>query len=521
MPSKIKQLVDTWRDARRLRRILAEVPQRQSTRKRVVFHTAKQDFLFLIKEGFLAHTLARLGARVHMILDDGISPHWEHGKYDYRRQGLGEGNPLRQSSILKRAFVKLRLKLILSSLAHQNLQINTYSQLLAKDLPEEAVASGIDHSKYALESTVRYFRSSDLDFSNPDTIAYQQQSEENSRISLKIARAIYHLIQPDVYVCSHGFYSLWGAAYRYLQSRGIRGIVWNGHSTAGHIRLIADSYLMPLNDTREWQEFSRQSLTPEMQAWTEAYFQQRFAFNTRDTKIYYEIVDDTVELDLENYNGKVFCAFPNVSWDACITEKNIGFNGLLDWLKETALYFLQHQDQQLIIRFHPSEATMLKGSVKLQKILEQHLPQITAAKNIHLIDSERRIDTYQLIRKYVDIGLVYDGTLALELPYLKVPVIQAGRGVFNCEGIQTAAETRKKYLEMLQQPEKVIADFNDNYSHIYQHLMKYAYWFYRDSGYFHPLRTGVVEQAEVTATNFEDHPAFRRTLEKILGEPIA
>ncbi|MDP6585594.1 MAG: hypothetical protein QF535_13135, partial [Anaerolineales bacterium] len=71
-----------------------------------------------------------------------------------------------------------------------------------------------------------------------------------------------------------------------------------------------------------------------------------------------------------------------------------------------------------------------RGGGDISIILREKFHNLNNQDNIQLIPPDAGINTYEFIKDNVDVGLVYDGHLCLELPYLGIPTIVAGNGKF-------------------------------------------------------------------------------------------
>ena len=169
--------------------------------------------------------------------------------------------------------------------------------------------------------------------------------------------------------------------------------------------------------------------------------------------------------------------FPNVSWDGNIKERHIAFEGYLDWLISTINYIKNRNDMKLYIRSHPSEITVLKNSAKIIDLIKNQI-KLKNVQNIILIPPEKNIDTYDFLKSGIDLGICYDGFLALEMPLLKIPTIMCVKGGFSSvEGGNYIISSKDEYFYYLDNIDKVIEEFHSNYIKYYNNIIRYLYWY--------------------------------------------
>jgi hypothetical protein len=172
--------------------------------------------------------------------------------------------------------------------------------------------------------------------------------------------------------------------------------------------------------------------------------------------------------------------FPNVIWDGDIPERNTIFDNLLDWCAFT-VEALRHTPHRLCIRFHPAEDTRLRGSVRLEELLRRRIPDLDRIESLTLIGSSEKLDSYAFARANADVGLVYDGTLCLELTHLGIPVIACTHGVFTLDSVAYKPTSLGMYRDWLLAPDQVLQRFAVEKTERMGCAREYAYWLFKDS----------------------------------------
>ncbi len=113
---------------------------------------------------------------------------------------------------------------------------------------------------------------------------------------------------------------------------------------------------------------------------------------------------------------------------------------------------------------------------KLLNLLNKYL-DLSKFDNITYISSEKRVDTYGFLKSGIDLGITYDGTLAFEMPYLKIPAIMCVKdGFSSVEGGNFIVNDREEYFKYLDNIDKVIEEFHSNFEKYNNNIIRYIYW---------------------------------------------
>jgi hypothetical protein len=207
----------------------------------------------------------------------------------------------------------------------------------------------------------------------------------------------------------------------------------------------------------------------------ESYFKERFFGRQLDTSLYYRNIEKLKVPKISKADGTfTFGLFPNVVWDGDVNDRNTLFKNSLEWITETVEAVRQNPKINLIIRFHPGESTYHSSSLKLEEIIRSKIPDIDQIKNLKLISSDEKINTYAFIKENIDIGLVFDGMVGLELPFLETPAVLAAQGRNTGSDVAFEPKTKAEYLNLLSRPEDLISKFKKG--NFRDNAMKYSYW---------------------------------------------
>lgn len=450
-----------------LMHLLKGVKRKQLLKKTIVFNTVKGERNYIDREFFLGKILAINGAKIIMLLDDGVLKHWESPPQSYFKKYLNHLVFFLRENIIKRA---------LKTYHDPNLQIIYYSEFLF-DLNYE---NWQELKHFALSSTIRHFQTSELDFNNKKIKKYYNLSLKNAVLSRNVGEFVLNKIKPDFFITSHGIYSTWGPAYEFLKQHGIKSLVCaRSHSHSMDVQDIYFTYAkaQTLSRCKLWQDYKNTSITEAMRKKVEELFDFRINHKTKDTKLYYKGKINLYKIDKNDGYKYHIAIFPSLIWDGNIIDRHIAFKGVLDWLLSTIHYFKNKRDAKIYLKFHPAEVSTFNKSAKIQDLIQNYLKS-KKIKNLVLIPTEYKIDPYEFLKSGIDFGICYDGMLALEMPYLKIPVLLGGvRGRFCVDGGNFTINNKKDYYNYLDNLDKCIKDFHTNYDQYYNNIIRYSYWY--------------------------------------------
>ena len=193
----------------------------------------------------------------------------------------------------------------------------------------------------------------------------------NAIFSENIAEYIYCKLKPDLFITSHGIYSTWGPAFKYLFDRGINTLVYSsihGHSLDPHEWFFTNNNIYFLSKSKFWRKFKKNPVTEEIKTIMENYFHKRRNFFSFDTKLLYKI-STLYKIDKDDGYKYHIALFPNVIWDGNIIDRHKIFNNYLDWIISTIKYGKGRKDIKLYIKSHPSKISVLKNSPRFVDII--------------------------------------------------------------------------------------------------------------------------------------------------------
>ena len=245
--------------------------------------------------------------------------------------------------------------------------------------------------------------------------------------------------QPQIVIAESGAHLMWRIAFELARARGITVVCremgkggWDRHVYA----LNADAMSPDLDAI--WADARHRPLSKTEEAAVDALVANLPA----DTFV--ANASRPGHLDIAP-DQRVAVAFTNVTWDLATAGRDVAFNGVLDWLRNTIRAFEPGAAAHLVVRAHPAEASFSTGERILDQI-EREWPG--GPRNVTVVAPEHHIDAKTLCET-ADVVLAYNTTAGLEAAMYGRPVIVCGRPHYRNRGFTIDVADRTEYAQML------------------------------------------------------------------------
>jgi len=303
----------------------------------------------------------------------------------------------------------------------------------------------INVGKHAIISANRYFKG----YVSSEELYNRILRDEliNAIISTNVAKGVIEKEKPDVLVTSHGCYSSWGSFSDFFYNKGIRICVWASgeRNTVTFDRQNSDEYYKKyLNEIR-----NKKNLNVKETKELNDFLEKRVKGKEGQVSLYdfSETKKESLEkkFDFKKYK-KTYLLFPNVPWDAALMNADVGFKDIFDWLYHTVKLFQDKSNYQLIIKIHPSEAKVMESEKTVLDYLKEKFTELP--NNIKIISPNTDISPYSLY-PFIDVGLVYNGTIGLEMVIQGFPVVVAGNAHYGRKGFTYDIFTKDDFSKLI------------------------------------------------------------------------
>jgi len=296
---------------------------------------------------------------------------------------------------------------------------------------------------HTLTSANRYFKGSTPSKSAYNTILILEYI--NAILATNLAEHVVEVEKPDILISSHECYSAWGCFSEYFIKNNITTRFYMPGEEWATIRF----------DRGRLQEYfdiykTRHTMTELENKELDIFIYKRVA-GASGQVAHYNFTDVSKQKLDKLYHfsdyDRTISMFPNVPWDAALHNANVGFASPYDWIYTTIDTISKMPDTQLILKLHPSEKLFLESKKTLMESINEKYSDFPS--NIKILESDTRISPYSLL-SFTDIGLVYNGTIGLEMSMMNIPVIASGNAHYGNNGFTYDIMEPEEYITMLR-----------------------------------------------------------------------
>lgn len=269
--------------------------------------------------------------------------------------------------------------------------------------------------------------------------------------------------KPDVVLMLNGLFMEERITWAVAQRKGCRCVFFERGRDAGTVFLSHEVSAPRYDITGSWAGVKDMPLTESQRDTILNLMQRRFrgeqmvetywtAKESRERKI-------AEQLGLSEERRPLAVLFTNVGWDTAMQDRDVAFDGMMDWLGEILAIFKRRPQWRLVIRVHPAE-TQVPGRESFDRVADWVKRQdIAISDNVRVVQPEEPIDSYALMNM-ATVGCVYASTVGLEMAVKGTPVIVAGSAHYGGKGFTYDISSRRDFettLASLMDGERMIA----------------------------------------------------------------
>ncbi len=156
----------------------------------------------------------------------------------------------------------------------------------------------------------------------------------------------------------------------------------------------------------------------------------------------------TVIQKIQQYQSagrNIFCLFAHLFYDTPIEDSSASFAGMCEWILQTIEHFADKEDL-LIIKSHPSENIENEPGKRPQETLSSFLEGKIKTENILLLQPHQF--SVKDLAPFLNCGLIWRSSVAMELTFLGVPCIIAGDPVYQAIPLNYSRD-KSHYFQMI------------------------------------------------------------------------
>tara|TARA_B100000780_G_scaffold224886_1_gene164001 strand:- start:5078 stop:6550 length:1473 start_codon:yes stop_codon:yes gene_type:complete len=336
--------------------------------------------------------------------------------------------------------------------------INKLAQEYSKDPSKKILYKNFDLTRCVDDSITRYFYGGDA----ANSAEYWKIRGRHIETAIKNALSSQNIDQdwkPDAVLCNMSAYSIWSPIYEHFRDR-IKMVSALGFNHKAIAYNFNDIILSRDRFNQYYKSRDYSALTEQEKSQLELYFRKRFSgedwlfkkdgfFNISDEK------SEIKDLKIDTKKRNIFL-FSNLYWDTGLSDKTILFDDVISWVLATIEMVKGEKNLHLYIKTHPAEKySTVKSRKTVKNIIEQHYPK--GIENVTIIDPARKIRPYSLF-PFIDVAVLFQGTLGLELLKAGIPVISCAIASYNSLGFVHEPSTLSEYKKTLLSAGKIRFD---------------------------------------------------------------
>ena len=317
---------------------------------------------------------------------------------------------------------------------------------------ESVQRHGIHLDQAVQDSVIRYYYGA-VPADGGQVLKVRQAHTMSALLTAEVAHRIDNQWHPDIVFCNMSCYSAWEAFYKYYRDSRERfrmvsltqfdlnsvtlnqfELYGNGKRFSNYLRARSE----PLLTQSEKAELSQ--FIAERNSGQSAIFKLLGFFESNDQ------LTQNQQLHLDNTKRNIFL-FSNIYWDVGLSECAGLYPDVISWVLRTVELLKDRHAVQLSIKPHPGEVFDSSSSLKgISQIIREKYPHLP--KNITIIEPEWKIKTYDLFA-HINLGLIFTGTLGLEMMLARIPVVSTGATTHQGLGFAAEPKTEAEYLALL------------------------------------------------------------------------
>ena len=344
----------------------------------------------------------------------------------------------------------VRLSDCISESEQQTLRLE--AARISSRYPETLDRDGVDVIPMVTDSVRRYFIAAE-----PPNGALLEKVRAHhlftAMLSLATARRMSETWGPDVCFTNMYVYSAWEPYFRWFRQRHVPYVTISQSQFDDHSLRVNNYDLFPSmtrferyvesRAARPLEEHERRQLATfvanRRRGNTDSFRRYRFFHSQQDTD---RSIAVPARLSLDRSKRNIFL-FPNIHWDLGLADRGALFKDVVTWVLETIEVVRGDATCHLYIKPHPAEKYGPVPSEKtITDFVHERYPDLPP--NVSLIAPEWRIRPYDLF-PFVDIGVVFTGTLGLEMMLSGVPVVTTGVAPYKGLGLCLEPESLEAY----------------------------------------------------------------------------
>lgn len=346
--------------------------------------------------------------------------------------------------------------------------IHKEAQDVCKNYPERFIYRDIDLISMVNDSVMRYYYGGETK-DKTELHRIRAQHLSTAMISADVAKKLCETFKPDIILSLMYVYSAFQPYFDYYNKHSVRTITVD--MTYEDDQAVQISPMDHFFSNDRFKAFVKMRkggvLTEHEKTELFEYLKKRFSGNTLffRSRVMFDDEIDVVEKLKINKNKRNIFLFSNLFWDVGLSQRGRLYDNVIEWVLSTIEMAKDNNGCHFYIKPHPVEEydSTASGKGVSEYIYAKYriLPS-----NISIIPPEMKIPTYKLF-PYIDMGVVFSGTLGIEMVLNDIPVAVMGKAPYGGLGFCHEPRTLEEYRDIMFGKEHENNKVNKEYVYLY------------------------------------------------------
>jgi O-antigen/teichoic acid export membrane protein len=317
---------------------------------------------------------------------------------------------------------------------------------------ESIQSHGIFLDQSVSDSVTRYYYGA-VPIEAEPVATVRQAHTMSALFTAEVAHRIDQQWHPDIVLCNMSCYSTWEAFYKYYRNRDERFRLIS--LTQFNLNALTFNQFELFGNCKRFFEYqearSGQALTSSERAELSHFIIERHSGQAAifQSLGFFESNNQLImnpQLQFDKNKRNIFI-FSNIYWDIGLSENSGLYKDVVAWVLGTIDLLKDKPAAHLYIKPHPGEVFDTASSLKgISQIIREKYPNLP--NNVTIIEPNWKIKTYDLF-PYIDLGVIFTGTLGLEMMLAGIPVVSTGTTTHHGLGFAAEPTAETEYLALL------------------------------------------------------------------------
>ena len=353
-------------------------------------------------------------------------------------------------------------------------KINQISKSYLNGKKKNLIYKQFNFTQAVKDSLIRYYYGNTL-FHGHKNIKLNHS--KTALTSFIVAKKIYSQWKPDIILNNMFVYSAWEPFSQFYKNKCRKISVNLSPLQDGSIYF---NMFELLNSNLRFKNYLKarknKNLNQKEIKTLNSYLKIRKKGNTNDMKknniilnhnIHYKNLVEQLK-QLKKQKKKNIFLFTNVYWDIGLSEQAGIYKDVISWTLDTIKILSKSNKHHIFIKTHPAEISKEAPSItSLEDIIKEKLKKIP--DNVSFIRPSSKINVYSL-SSLIDLGVIYTGSLGIEMILLGVPIITTGYVPYESFNFSINPKNREEYKNELFKEKNIKPKYKKNLLELYSYF---------------------------------------------------